>query len=143
ADAEAFVALGVAHSLARGYDGAVKAFRRALELRPHDYSLWNKLGATLANSSRSGEALDAYRRALDLKPNYMRAWTNMGIGFANLGEYERSASFYVRALSLNPRATSVWSYLRTSLTCAGRADLMEHAAAENLPAMQQALPLQG
>ena len=48
-------------------------------MRPQDYSLWNKLGATLANSSQSGEAITAYQKALDLKPNYMRAWTNMGI----------------------------------------------------------------
>jgi len=53
--------------------------RAALSIRPRDYSLWNKLGATLANSSRSHDAIAAYQKALDLKPNYMRAWTNMGI----------------------------------------------------------------
>ena len=58
------------------------ACRSALAVRPTDYSLWNKLGATQANSSRSGEAIAAYQRALDLKPNYMRAWTNMGIAQA-------------------------------------------------------------
>ena len=56
--------------------------RSALAVRPKDYSLWNKLGATQANSSRSQEAIAAYQRALDLKPNYMRAWTNMGIAQA-------------------------------------------------------------
>lgn len=140
-DADLLTALGVAHNLGRNYDGAVAAFRRALELSPHDYSLWNKLGATLANSSRSAEALEAYQRALDLKPNYMRAWTNMGISYANLADYERSARYYVRALSLNPRAGAVWSYLRTSLTCAGRPDLLASAADESLPPLQQALPL--
>ena len=58
------------------------ACRSALAVRPKDYSLWNKLGATQANSSRSQEAIAAYQRALDLKPNYMRAWTNMGIAQA-------------------------------------------------------------
>ncbi len=56
--------------------------RSALAVRPKDYSLWNKLGATQANSSRSQEAIAAYQRALDLKPNYMRALTNMGIAQA-------------------------------------------------------------
>lgn len=78
-NADAQVAVGVLYSLMRQYDRAVAAFRAALDLQPRDYSLWNKLGATLANSSHSREAINAYQKALDLKPNYMRAWTNMGI----------------------------------------------------------------
>ena len=53
--------------------------RSALSQRPKDYALWNKLGATLANSAHSADAIAAYQAALDLKPNYMRAWANMGI----------------------------------------------------------------
>ena len=66
----------------------------------------------------------------------------MGIGLANLADYEQSARYYVRALSLNPRASAVWSYLRTSLTCSSRADLLPAADAEDLLALQQALPLE-
>jgi tetratricopeptide (TPR) repeat protein len=59
-------------------------------------------GATMANGSRSAEAVAAYRKALELKPNYMRAWANMGISQANLGAYDASARYYIRALGLNP-----------------------------------------
>jgi len=138
-DVEVASALGVLHNLARDFDAAVAAFRRALEIRPGDYSLWNKLGATLANSSRSGEAISAYRRALELKPNYMRAWTNMGISYANLGDHLESARFYVKALELNPEAGSVWSYLRTSLLCAGRSDLIEAVRRSDLAALRDGL----
>lgn len=141
-DGELHSALGVVYNLARRYDDAVEAFREALRLFPQDYSLWNKLGATLANSSRSADAIAAYQKALDLKPNYMRAWTNMGISLANLTDYDASARYYVRALALNPRASAVWSYLRTSLTCAGRQDLLPAADAEDLLALQKALPLE-
>lgn len=141
-DADVHAALGVLCNLARQYDDAVLAFRQALAVNGNDsYGLWNKLGATLANSGRSGEALDAYRRALEAKPNYMRGWINMGISLANLGNYEESSRYYVRALSLNGNSSSVWGYLRTSLICAGREDLLHAVDENNVERLRQALPL--
>lgn len=61
-DAEVKVVLGVLYNVSRDYDSAIAAFSAALDNKPDDYSLWNKLGATRANSSRSKEALPAYRR---------------------------------------------------------------------------------
>lgn len=63
------------------------------------------------------------------------------IASANLGDYLASSRYYARALALNPRASSVWGYLRTSLACAGRADLLEAADAEDAAAIERALPL--
>lgn len=140
-DADVYAALGVLLNLARRYGDAVDAFRTALSLNSNDYSLWNKLGATLANSSRSGEAIDAYRRALEQKPNYMRAWTNMGISLSNLGKYEESARYYIRALSLNTDAGSVWGYLRTSLICGDREDIIDLVDKQDIVSLQKALPL--
>jgi len=138
-EAEVPSALGVLHNLSRDYSAAVEAFRRALEIQPNDYSLWNKLGATLANSSRSGEAIAAYRRALDLKPNYMRAWVNMGISYSNIADYPESAKYYIQALELNSSGTAVWNYLKTSLLCAGRSDLLPALENRDLGALRSAL----
>jgi peroxin-5 len=140
-DADVHTVLGVLYNLSRDYDAAIDAFSAALALTPGDYSLWNKLGATQANSARSGEALTAYRRALDLKPNYVRAWCNMGIGYANQGAYAESAAYYVRALSLNPAADGVWGYLRISLSCIGRDDLMPALDAHDLAPLLREFPL--
>eukprot|EP01102_Stenamoeba_stenopodia_P018072 TRINITY_DN657_c0_g1_i1.p1 TRINITY_DN657_c0_g1~~TRINITY_DN657_c0_g1_i1.p1 ORF type:complete len:462 (-),score=85.73 TRINITY_DN657_c0_g1_i1:44-1375(-) len=126
-DADLFAVLGVLYNLSREYDLAIESFKQAIVLDPKNYSLWNKLGATQANSPRpqgSKEAVYAYRKALELKPNYVRAWVNMGISYANQGIYDTASKYYLRALSLNPRAEHVWSYLRIALSCHNREDLV-------------------
>uniref|UniRef100_A0A7S4NQM2 Peroxin-5 n=1 Tax=Paramoeba aestuarina TaxID=180227 RepID=A0A7S4NQM2_9EUKA len=125
-DSDIFSVLGVLYNLSRQYDMAEAAFSRALELDPTNYSLWNKLGATQANSPScdgSKRALKAYRKALELKPTYTRAWVNMGISYSNIGLYDLAAKYYLKSLSLNPGANHVWSYLRIALDCLKRPDL--------------------
>ncbi len=53
-----------------------------------DALLWNKLGATLANSSKSEQAVEAYRKALELVPGFTRARYNLGVSCINLGAYK-------------------------------------------------------
>ncbi|CBJ48315.1 conserved unknown protein [Ectocarpus siliculosus] len=130
-DADAHVVLGVLYNVSRDYDSAAEAFRRAIEARPNDHSLWNKLGATLANSRQSEAALPAYRRAIASKPGYARAWLNMGISQANLNRYEEASSCYLQALRLNPEAKHIWSYLRIVFSSMERFDLVQKAGKED------------
>ncbi|KAL6567660.1 Peroxisomal membrane signal receptor PTS1 [Orobanche gracilis] len=140
-DADVHIVLGVLYNLSRDYDKAIEAFQTALKLKPRDYSLWNKLGATQANSVHSSDAIFAYQRALDLKPNYVRAWANMGISYANQGMYEDSIRYYVRALAMNPKADNAWQYLRISLRCASRNDMLEACDSRNIDILHKAFPL--
>lgn len=61
-DADVHVVLGVLYNLTREFDRAIEAFQTALKLKPQDYSLWNKLGATQANSVHSADAILAYQQ---------------------------------------------------------------------------------
>jgi peroxin-5 len=137
AAADVYEALGVVYNVIRDYDAAADAFRRAIDVRPTDYQLRNKLGATLANGNRSDEALPSYREALSLKPKYARGWLNMAISHSNLHNYTDSSRCYLQTLSLNPDAKHVWSYLRIALTCDEKWDLLPLAASQNLNAFRE------
>ena len=82
--------------------------------------LWNKLGATQANSAQSEDSLHSYHQALETRPNYVRAWINVGMSFVNQGNYNDACQYYLRGLNLNPEAVHVWNYLRTALSLLDR-----------------------
>jgi peroxin-5 len=146
-------ALGVCYNVSQEYGTAAGYFERAIELLQQQgssssssstnkntmyYTLWNKLGATLANGGISSErALECYVESLRVRPRYARAWLNMAISHSNLRHYEEAARCYLQALSLNPHATHCWSYLRIALTCLERWDLLPLASSQNLEAFHQ------
>ncbi|KAJ0408740.1 hypothetical protein P43SY_001964 [Pythium insidiosum] len=140
-DSDVQVVLGVLYNVSKDYDAAVSSFRGAADVRPSEYALWNKLGATLANSSRSADAIPAYHKALELKPRYARGWLNLGISHANLGDYQEAVKCYLQALTLNQRADHIWSYLRICFTCMERFDLVKLADTRDVGAFRDEFKL--
>lgn len=120
-DADVFVALGVMENINRNYESAIRSLATACRLRPNDHTCWNKLGATLANSGKSEQAVIAYHQGLQLKPNYARSWSNLAIAHANLGQHSDAARFYLSSLVLNPDATHIWNFLHSAVLNMGGA----------------------
>ena len=108
-DPDVQVGLGVLFYGAEEYGKAVDCFEAALAStesgttnEPQQaHLLWNRLGATLANSGRSEEAIAAYEKALTLKPNFVRARYNLGVSCINIGVYPQAAQHLLGALSMH------------------------------------------
>jgi peroxin-5 len=108
-DPDVQVGLGVLFYGAEEYDKAVDCFGAALastesgttNQKSQLHLLWNRLGATLANSGRSEEAIDAYQRALALRPNFVRARYNLGVSCINIGVYHQAAEHLLGALAMH------------------------------------------
>ncbi|KAK9711824.1 hypothetical protein K7432_007550 [Basidiobolus ranarum] len=124
------------------YDKAIDCFRAALASRPNDYLLWNKLGATTANSQKPAEAIDAYFKALELNPAYIRARYNLAVSCINLGQYHEAAEHLLQALALqggddgSPNkammSEEIWDTLRLSVEWLNRPDLVDRCMERNL-----------
>jgi len=126
-DPDVQIALGLLFNISQEYEKAVDCFRLALEKRPDDYALWNKLGATLANSNHSKEALAPYYRSLKIKPTYTRARANLGISYLNMEMYQEAATQFLACLAIQPSAKHIWMSLQTVFSRMERDDLLERS----------------
>lgn len=108
-DPDVQVGLGVLFYGDEEFDKAVDCFSAALASTEHGLSnsktqihlLWNRLGATLANSGRSEDAIAAYEKALTMNPNFVRAQYNLGVSCINIGCYPQAAEHLLGALSMH------------------------------------------
>lgn len=108
-DPDVQVGLGVLFYCAEEYDKAVDCFSAALastesgttNQQEQLHLLWNRLGATLANSGRSEEAIEAYEQALTINANFVRARYNLGVSCINIGCYPEAAQHLLGALSMH------------------------------------------
>ncbi|VDC06954.1 unnamed protein product [Peniophora sp. CBMAI 1063] len=134
-DADVQVALGVLLNADEDYEKARDCFHAALGVRPDDWVLYNRVGATLANSGASENATAFYYRALELNPAYIRARFNLGISCINLGRYAEAAQHISDALVLQDgdgvagadtrgvTSASLWDSLRTTCLHMKRIDM--------------------
>lgn len=83
------------------FDKTIDCFRAALSVNPNDELMWNRLGASLANSNRSEEAIQAYHKALQLRPSFVRARYNLAVSSINIGCYKEAAEYLLSALKMH------------------------------------------
>lgn len=153
-DPDIQVGLGLLFYSTSSYDQARDCFQAALESRPNDCQLWNRLGATLANGGSPELATEAYHKALELRPTFTRAVYNLSVSCLNLGAHHEAAEHLLSALTLQraqpvpdapdakqaplayaQESEGLWSSLRSIMVMMNRMDLANqcHIGADLAP----------
>jgi predicted O-linked N-acetylglucosamine transferase (SPINDLY family) len=97
------------------YPRAVKAIRKAIELKPdceaYYYNLANYLRVWLLRDSQAQITLDEieaiYKRAIEIKPDFADAWNNLGGLYSDHGRDESAIEAYQQALKFDSKN---WQY---------------------------------
>lgn len=149
-DPDVQIALAVLLNSNEEYAKATDCFLTALAVRPHDWALYNRVGATLANSGNADSALGYYYRALELNPVYIRARFNLGISCINLQRYEEAARHILDALTLQNSdavgdtwggvtSDALWNSLESVCGRMGRLDLVRACGRRDLDGLRMKL----
>ena len=94
---------------------AEAAFRKALELEPHNAVAWNNLGSALSGQKRLVDAEAAYYKSLDIDPQNLFALNNLVNLLWDQHRFDEAEAVSRKSLELDAQAIDVWLYLGNSL----------------------------
>ena len=100
--AEYLTSLGTTLQQQGRHDDALKAFDKAVQLRPDVAELWKNLGNILVDLQRPADALLSFQHALTLAPGLWHASHQCGHLLYNAGKFEEALPH----LTLVPRAAT-------------------------------------
>lgn len=103
-------------------EGALTAYRRALELRPNYAPAHLRLGDLLAGADRLDEAERAYRRALELAPELAPAELGLGRTLLRRGDAEAAVGHLERARRALPKSGAALDALGRAYLQVGRTE---------------------
>ena len=115
-------------------EGAVAAYRRAVEVEPTHAFAWVNLGRLLDDRLAWDEALACYDRAIALPAGEQDAvaWSNRGNTLLSLDRFEEALACYERALALEPDGEALRGR-QTALGWLGRVEEANAARPQGTP----------
>jgi len=102
-DAYSFLRAGMANERTGNYPGAVRLYRRGLELEPGNVELLNAIGFSLFQLGQSQDAVVEFGKALEIDPKHAKSHNNMALASIDLGELEVAEAHYRESLAIEPQ----------------------------------------
>ena len=103
------------------YDGAIRSYRRALEMAPQQWDAHERAGMLLQKKGEIAEAVEHLRSAVQLKPEALEVRENLAAGLVTLGHIDQAIEHFRELLKLAPDRNETRIKLGTILAVQGRA----------------------
>lgn len=85
--------------------GAIKAYKRSLELQPGNADVWTDLGVMYRRNKQPENAIEAFEHAFSIQPGHETSRINKGIVLLyDLNKPEETIAVWEELLSINPNA---------------------------------------
>lgn len=130
-DPYSFLRAGLANQRTQDNTGAIRLFRRGLELAPNDPELHNALGWSLFQEGDSESAVAAFGQALQADPEHVKSHNNMALALVDLGRLADAARHFEASLKIEPKA-EIYSDLGFTLARLGQRTEAQAAFAQAL-----------
>ncbi len=94
-----------------GFDEAIAAWEKALELNPTMFDAYEKLGKAYYTQGKFDKAGQVYRKEIELKPDDPMVYFSLGVVYRMNEQYEDAVNMQQKAISLNPQLASAYNEL--------------------------------
>ena len=102
------------HTLGK-LDDAKKKTVSYIKKFPKAFTLYNILGAILADENKLEEAVNYHQKAIEINPSYAEGYNNLAVALQKLKRLDEAVNNYKIALKLKPNFTQVYNNLATAL----------------------------
>lgn len=111
---------------------AIKAYRKAIELREHYEEAWYNLALTYRAIGDNAQAIECYRKAIEINPAATKAMYNLAFVLNEQGSSAKALDWWKRIIAIDPDYLKAWYNL-------GLYYLREEAYAESIETYQRML----
>ncbi|MEQ1755716.1 MAG: tetratricopeptide repeat protein [Micropepsaceae bacterium] len=118
-DSDLYLNIGTAAWDLKLYDGACKAFRAYIEMKPDCHKGYNNLAGCLRDKGEIDQAIDILRNALHLMPEAPLLWNTLGTIMGEQSDFENAVTFYKEARRLAPTMSRAYHNLGHALSHTG------------------------
>ena len=101
-------------------DAAMKAYKKALAIKPDNAEAYNNMAITLQEQGKLEEAIEAYKKALAIKPDNAEAYYNLGNSLKEQGKLEEAIEAYNKSLAIKPDYAEAYSNMGATLQDQGK-----------------------